>query len=127
MDRQEKNLSEKYVNFLTLESLPNAIGLDEVKEASLNDKTIQISILSTRTARGYEKKKLLPKSGVNFEELTAIRSVREELTVHSDNVLLCNNSVVLPQTFRRKAFPTKDIWGWQRPKHTCDQKDCFQG
>lgn len=41
MDIQEKNLSEEYVNFVTLESLPNAIRLDEVREASLNDQTIQ--------------------------------------------------------------------------------------
>lgn len=38
MDIQEKNLSEEYVNFLTLESLPNAIGLNEVRETSMNEK-----------------------------------------------------------------------------------------
>lgn len=45
----------------------------------------------------------LSKSGVNLEELTAMRSVRDELTVHSDNVLLRSNIIVLPQTLRRIA------------------------
>lgn len=103
MDIQEKNLSEEYVNFVTLESLPNAIRLDEVREASLNDQTIQTAILYTRTGRWYQMKDLLPENGVNLEELTAIRSVRDELTVHSDNVLLRNNRIVLPQTLRRRA------------------------
>lgn len=48
-------------------------------------------------------KNLLPESGVNLEELTANRSVRDELTVHSDNVLLRNNRIVLPQTLRKRA------------------------
>lgn len=62
MDIQEKNLSEEYVNFVTLESLPNAIGLDEVREASLNDQTIQTAILYTRTGRWYQMKDLLPET-----------------------------------------------------------------
>lgn len=62
MDIQEKNLSEEYVNFVTLESLQNAIGLDEVREASLNDQTIQTAILYTRTGRWYQMKDLLPET-----------------------------------------------------------------
>lgn len=41
MDIKEKNMLEEYVNFVTLGSLPNAIGLDEVREESMNDQTIQ--------------------------------------------------------------------------------------
>lgn len=37
MDIQKKNMLEEYVNFVTLGSLPNAIGLDEVREESMND------------------------------------------------------------------------------------------
>lgn len=103
LDIQEKNLSEEYVNFVTLESLPNATGLYEVREASLNDQTIQTAILYTRTGRWYQMKDLLPESGVNLKEFTAIRSVSDELTVHSDNVLLRNNRIVLPQTLRKRA------------------------
>lgn len=98
MDIQEKNLSEEYVNFVTLEPLPNAIGLDEVREASLNDQTIQTAILYTRTGRWYQMKDLLPEGDENLEELTAIRSVSDELTV-----LLRNNRIVLPQTLRKRA------------------------
>lgn len=51
MDLQEKNMLEEYVNFVTLGSLPNDIGLDEVREASMNDQTIQTATLYTRTGR----------------------------------------------------------------------------
>lgn len=69
----------------------------------MNDQTIQTAILYTRTGRWYQMKDLLPESGVNLEELTAIRSVSDELTVHSNNVLLRNNIIVLPQTLRKRA------------------------
>lgn len=40
-----------YVNFVTLGSLPYGIGLDEKREASMNDQTIQTATLYTRTGR----------------------------------------------------------------------------
>lgn len=39
-------------------------------------------------------KDFLPDSGVNLEVLTTIRSVRGELTVHSDNILLRDSRFV---------------------------------
>lgn len=77
--------------------------MNEVREASLNDQLIQTAILYTHTRRWYQMKDLLPESGVNIEELTAIRSLSDELTVHSDNVLLRNDRIVLPQTLRKRA------------------------
>lgn len=58
------------------------------------------TIYYTRTGMWYQMKDLFTESGVNLEELTAIRSVSDEFTVHSDNVLLRNNRIVLPQTLR---------------------------
>lgn len=39
----------------------------------------------------------------NFEELIVIRLVSDELIVYSDNVLLCNNRIVLLQMLRKRV------------------------
>ena len=103
MHLDTRNISEEYVNFLTLESLPRAIELDEVREASMTDKTIQMVSQFTRTGRWYLMKNLVPDSEISLEELTAIRSIRDELTVHSDNILLRDQRIVLPRSLRSRA------------------------
>jgi hypothetical protein len=69
--------------------------LDDVKRATINDATLQKAIEFTRTGNWHTRKDLRP-DDVDVEELTAISSVREELTVHSDNLLLRGTRIVLP-------------------------------
>ena len=38
-----------------------------------------------------------------MEELISLRSIRDELTVHSDNILLLDKRIVLPKTLRDRA------------------------
>ena len=40
---------------------------------------------------------------VDLNDLTAMKSIRDELTVHSDNILLRNNRIVLPKTLSQRA------------------------
>ncbi|XP_062571293.1 uncharacterized protein K02A2.6-like [Saccostrea cucullata] len=98
-----RDLSEEYVNFIALESLPRAIELDDVKQATLNDITLQKAIEFTRNGDWY-KMKTLKQDEADFEELTAISSVRDELTVHSDNILLRDTRIILPKALRDRAI-----------------------
>jgi hypothetical protein len=59
-----------------------------------------MAIQFTRTGRWYLMKNLIPDDEINLEELTAIRSIRDELTVHSDNILLRDSRIVLPKSLR---------------------------
>ena len=47
--------------------------------------------------------KTLNDENVDMEELTSLRSIRDELTVHSDNVLLRDKRIVLPKSLRDRA------------------------
>ena len=100
---QNRNWSEEYVNFIAFESLPRAMELDDVKRATINDITLQKAIEFTRTGNWHTRKDLRP-DDVDVEELTAISSVREELTVHSDNLLLHGTRIVFPKALRDKAI-----------------------
>ena len=40
---------------------------------------------------------------VDLNDLTAVKAVRDELTVHSDNILMRNNRTVLPKSLRQRA------------------------
>ena len=66
----DRNLAEEYVNFITEKAVPNAITLDEVKLASINDKTIQKAIELTENGKWHVIKKLND-SEINIEELPA--------------------------------------------------------
>ncbi|XP_048767688.2 uncharacterized protein K02A2.6-like [Ostrea edulis] len=41
---------------------------------------------------------------IDLSELTAIKAVRDELTVHSDNILLRNHRIVLPKSLRQRSI-----------------------
>ncbi|XP_062599630.1 uncharacterized protein K02A2.6-like, partial [Saccostrea cucullata] len=76
-----------------------AIELDDAKRATLNDITLQKAIEFTRNGDWY-KMKSLKQDEANLEELTAISSVRDELTIHSDNILLRDTRIILPKALR---------------------------
>ena len=54
-----RNLAEEYVNFITEKAVPNSMTLDEVKLASINDKTIQKAIELTENGKWHDIKKLM--------------------------------------------------------------------
>lgn len=100
---QHRNWSEEYVNFITLESLPRSMELDDVRRATINDVTLQKAIEFTRTGDWHTMKDI-GLDDVDSEELKAISSIRDELTVNSDNLLLRGTRIVLPKTLQDKVI-----------------------
>ena len=47
--------------------------------------------------------KTLNDDRTDIEDLTSLRGIRDELTIHSDNVLLCDQRIVLPKSLRDRA------------------------
>jgi hypothetical protein len=41
---------------------------------------------------------------IDTEDLTALRAVRDELTVHSDNILLRDHRIILPKVLQDRAI-----------------------
>jgi len=99
----KRNLAEEYVNFIAQMAVPNAMALDEVKAASVQDKTIQKAIELTKNGKWYELKDMSDPD-LDMEELLSYKSVKDELTVHSETVLLRNDNIVMPKSLRAQAI-----------------------
>ena len=104
IDLHERNLAEEYVAFICEESVPNAMTIDEIKNASISDQTIQKAIEYTKTGKWYELKTLEVNEDTDLEDLLSLRYIKDELTVHCDTVLLRNNKIVMPKLLRSKAI-----------------------
>ncbi|XP_052806251.1 uncharacterized protein K02A2.6-like [Mya arenaria] len=97
----DRNLAEEY--FIAERAVPNAMTLDEVKSASISDSTIRKAIDLTENGKWYEIKTLSDLK-INKEELSALRSVKDELSVHCGTVLLRNDKIVMPKSLRAQAI-----------------------
>ena len=95
-------LAEEYVNFVADEAVMKAMDIDEVKSETCKDSTLQKAISYVRSGSWYEMKTLNDDS-IDIEELTSLRSIRDELTIHSDNILLRDQRIVLPKSLRDRA------------------------
>jgi transposase InsO family protein len=98
-----RDVAEQYVNFIATESLPNAMSLSQVKDASERDPTIQKAIEYARNGRWYEMETLSDPT-VDIEELQAYRSMLDELAIHCDTVLLREKRIILSKTLRERAI-----------------------
>lgn len=100
---KEETIAEEYVNFLAEEAILKAMDIKEVKIASSEDKTIRKAIYFVRSGCWYQMKSLNDED-IDTEELTALRSVKEEISVHGENILLRDKRIVLPKKLRDKAI-----------------------
>ena len=81
------------------EAVMKALDIDEVKTETCKDSTLQKAISYVRSGSWYEMKTLNDDS-IGIEELTSLHSIRDELTIHSDNILLRDQRIVLPKSLR---------------------------
>ena len=95
-------LAEEYVNFVADEAILKAKDIDEVNSETCKDSTLQKAISYVRSGPWYEMK-TLNDDIIDIEELTSLRSIRDELTIHSDNILLRDQRIVLPKSLRDRA------------------------
>ena len=92
-----QKMVEEYVSFIATEAIPMAMSLEEVKCATLNDKTLQAVAGFIGTGRWHD-----------VVDHTAVRSfakVKDELTVSNDNSLILRDTrIVLPKALQRRAL-----------------------
>ena len=70
--------------------------------ATANDKTILKAKEFVRTGRWFELETVWDPN-IPIDELRELRSVCEEFTCHSDNLLMRDDRIVLPTKLRTKA------------------------
>ena len=74
---QKPNLAEEYVRFVASESILKAMTLDEVKQGTLNDKTLMKAIQFAKNGRWHEVKSINDME-ISAERLTALKSIKDE-------------------------------------------------
>ena len=99
----EEKVAEYYVNFICETSIPKAMSLDEIKSATMSDKTVQKAIEFTRNGQ-WHKINQIEDDEIDILELNTFRSLRDELTVHTDNILLRGTRIVMPKDLRIRAI-----------------------
>ena len=99
----EKNsIVEDYVNFLTDHLVPKSMNRQEIEKACQIDAEIQALIAAIRTNCWPEKP--AGKTGKNRNDrnidLTPYKSIRNELTVLDNDIVLRGNRLVMPKKLR---------------------------
>ena len=95
-------IAETYVNFITETSVPKAMTLTAIKEATENDPTLCKAMEFVRLDQ-WSKMKQLNEPNIDYNDLRVLSTVRDELTCHPDNILLRNNNIVIPSSLRDDA------------------------
>ncbi|XP_052809099.1 uncharacterized protein K02A2.6-like [Mya arenaria] len=102
-EKPKLNAAEEYVRFIAESAVLNAMTLDEVKLATTQDKTMMKAIEYTKYGK-WHNIKTIENPEISLEELTSLRSVKDELTVHGKTILLRDRRIVLPASLRQRAI-----------------------
>ncbi len=98
------NAAEEYINFIAQHTTPKAISLEEIKQQTKEDATLQTAIQYTRNGRWHEAKNLTDPN-INKKELDILYSIRTELTASKDDDLLLKATrIIIPTSLRKRAI-----------------------
>eukprot|EP00794_Sanderia_malayensis_P011759 gene11759-biopygen9424 len=87
---QEK-LTEEYVNFVSRYAVPKAMTIKEIKDETNTDRVLQAVRAAIKT---------------NHWDLDLVRpfkSVKDELTINSDNITLRGTRIVVPSALQQRT------------------------
>ena len=87
---RHQKMAEQYVNFIAPSSIPRAMKIEDVKQATENDDMMQRVIALCRNGRWFQIQK------TDVAMMREYYNVRDELTVTDDNILLRGKNVVIP-------------------------------
>ena len=102
----DKTSAEEYVNFLAHHVIPKAMTMQEIQDATLADRTLQM-LIDIIEKNSWNKLNAISTTskGVNTDELKLFAKIRNELTVNaSKNIMLRGSRLIVPQTLRARAI-----------------------
>ena len=98
---KHQQVAEDYVLSLTLDAVPKALTLEEVKKETLRDQTIQEVINSMQKNRWSKS----PMEGINMAEYKAFERIQYELGYSQEkDILLRGSRIVIPQSLQHRAL-----------------------
>ena len=94
-DHVVSSSAECYVHFVATHAVLKALTLDEVKEATKADSTLQAAAQLIQTQAWHKLEEM--QGAIDHSNLKTLKSVRDELTVSTnDDIILCGLRIVVP-------------------------------
>ena len=114
--KQEK-YTEEYISFITENSVPKAMTIEEIVSATNNDRTLQCVRAAIRAGTW------------DSPALERFRHVKEELTVGTQNIVLRGHRIVIPVSLQQRAIDIahEQHQGISRTKSLLREKIWFPG
>ena len=103
-DEEISEIVEEYVNAITMTACPNALTLDDIREATNSDATLQEVIKLTMGHKWYRLDEKNEYDTTMLNELKAFRKFKDELTVTCNGILLKGKRIVLPKVLQNVAI-----------------------
>ena len=98
---REEKIAEEYVNYIALASTPKAMTVQEIKEATKADVTLQAVSKAIETGNWYEGTK---ESSVDAAEFSAWQKEKDELTVVvNPKVILRGTRIAVPKKLQERV------------------------
>ncbi|KAI8513647.1 hypothetical protein Bbelb_079710 [Branchiostoma belcheri] len=118
--------AEEYVNYISQQTAPKSLSLEEIKEETMKDPTLQTAIHLQRSGRWHDHK-----SAENCDKsIEVIAKVQGELTVNQDqDLLLRGNRIIIPATLQSRviAIAHEGHQGISKTKALLREKVWFPG
>ena len=89
---KQQKLTEEYVNYLTRNSAPKAMTLEDIKTATDNDRTLK----GLRAAIKLNK--------WHYDIVKQFKGIKDELTVTSNGLILRGSRIVIPEPLQQRAI-----------------------
>ena len=99
----EQSVAEQYVACIASFSAPYALTLDEIRNATKSDETLQHVIETCQTNRWHQP----PPNNPNIDRgaFKSFKSLRNELTVNAEkDILLRDNRIVIPKSLENRVL-----------------------
>ena len=102
----DKTPAEKYVNFLAQHAIPKAMTMNEIQDATVADKTLQMLIdIIEKNSWNNLNSNSTASNEINKDELKLFAKIRDELTVNaSKNIILRGSRLIVPKSLRSRAI-----------------------
>ena len=123
-----QDVAEQYVHFIATTSTPKALSLTEIAAESSKDRTLMRAVNLLQSGRWHEIANS-DDPDIDTRELQEYKNLKDELTLHTDGVLLRGSLVVIPASLRDRvvALAHEGHQGMSRTKSLLRSKVWFPG
>ena len=88
----QKKITEEYKQFFAMNAAPKTMTMEDIINASTDDREVK-GLRAAIKLRHWDKDTVKP-----------FKSVKDELTIGQNNIVLCGTRIVLPASLRQRAI-----------------------